>query len=515
MEKNELAIADITTISKLQSAGVKVPKTQEKYISNTVTNIAKLTTIQETIKKLQEAGTINPDQASSMVEHVKITESLVLKVGDHDEELKKQKEKIEELADIVNRLKKGQQLTAQELGAFNGQYTEKISEIESKMVQFVTKSEFKQLKKKVTNIETKDKLFGGKIKILERKVNDQDTQLISIDETLQQANCYKKQEVREAFAQLKVESVVLNEYAHNFHWSLSNYLLAYRSIGTELVVGQREKNKFEKIWDKVGEKVVSITEAIPVVGGIFGLIEEGIIAINDQYKEAKFERKMDKINSIITSAVLEEDLNLAVASSAVQIARIKEKEIISKSKEPEQHLMLTENERIIKEIKKFNNKVDDLLTKACKISKTEVTPAGKMAIKDVILFINYIVTHDGVIEVKNDGLGLDKVINEVFCNSIRNTDKAIVTAIEDKIKSISFSTSENGCTICVANEIIYDNELLNHPELLKELGKAYSLNRVLDLSKDLSRELVSEAGNNHDYELILGGLMSLSPDASI
>jgi tetratricopeptide (TPR) repeat protein len=65
---------------------------------------------------------------------------------------------------------------------------------------------------------------------------------------------------------------------------------------------------------------------------------------------------------------------------------------------------------------------------------------------------------------------------------------------------------------CVT-EVIYDNDLLNHPELLKLSVKEFGMSRVLDMSKNLSFELVSEAIEQNSAELLLAGCISLDcPD---
>ena len=61
---------------------------------------------------------------------------------------------------------------------------------------------------------------------------------------------------------------------------------------------------------------------------------------------------------------------------------------------------------------------------------------------------------------------------------------------------------------CVT-EVIYDNDLLNHPELLKLSVKEFGISRVLDMSNSLSSELISEAIGQNNAELLLAGCISL------
>jgi hypothetical protein len=61
-------------------------------------------------------------------------------------------------------------------------------------------------------------------------------------------------------------------------------------------------------------------------------------------------------------------------------------------------------------------------------------------------------------------------------------------------------------------DVIYNNELLNHPDLLKESLKAFNINQILDMSLNLDQGLVDEAVNNNDSSLVLAGLISLAEE---
>ncbi len=61
-------------------------------------------------------------------------------------------------------------------------------------------------------------------------------------------------------------------------------------------------------------------------------------------------------------------------------------------------------------------------------------------------------------------------------------------------------------------DIAYDNELLNHPDLLKESLKAFNINQIIDMSLNLDQRLVDEAVNNNDSSLVLAGLVSLAEE---
>ena len=63
-------------------------------------------------------------------------------------------------------------------------------------------------------------------------------------------------------------------------------------------------------------------------------------------------------------------------------------------------------------------------------------------------------------------------------------------------------------THLVVKEILYDNELLNHPELLKTAFTIFGYSKTLALSSALSAEIISEAVAG-DSDILLAGLTSL------
>jgi predicted nucleic acid-binding Zn-ribbon protein len=89
--------------------------------------------------------------------------------------------------------------------------------------------------------------------------------------------------------------------------------------------------------------------------------------------------------------------------------------------------------------------------------------------------------------------------------------KGRLADLEDDIDSL-INAQENGQTLEVyaLNEIVYDNLLLNHMYLLKEVGKYIRMCDAIGLSGSLSQELVSEAIHNQDQDLVWAGILSLT-----
>jgi tetratricopeptide (TPR) repeat protein len=520
--ETELAVRDFELINKLPHEAVSLVG---MYIQNTLKDLSKLDTVKNKIEELTRSGKINAELAQALQEHAGVTAGLVVQVGANSERLESHNLKIEGLEEKINGLIAGNldmKKLLSNLRKENAQLKEqmqvntaKIQNIEGQIAKLCTKEEFEKATAEFSQTAKKIELFCGKIKVLEDHSQNQDIKLMTIDETLKRSNCFIKENIQRDLEKLKSESPVLFEYANNFYWTLSNYLLAYRAISSGLVDGVRDKNEFEKMWDKVGSKVVTALGSVPVVGGLIGVIEESLSALNNTYQQMKFDRKVAKINEVITGFLLEEDLSLAIASGAIEIATRK-KEYILKQYELEKNKVPSGTKTIKGSIEEkvaaFENKLEKLLTQVTKISKLPDTIAYKMAVEEVVLFINYIATNDVKLVTNENKANLDKVIAEAFMNNIgADTKQAIAGTIKSNEQQ-NKKASEDNCIVALINEINYDNELLNHPDLLKKSLKDFTLNQILDMSLNLDQRLVEEAVNSNDSSLVLAGLVSLAEE---
>lgn len=89
-----------------------------------------------------------------------------------------------------------------------------------------------------------------------------------------------------------------------------------------------------------------------------------------------------------------------------------------------------------------------------------------------------------------------------------NTDR--VLGLRKKIQSIEVELKAQAkIEVGIVNEITYDNELLNYPELFARASKTLGAEKSLELGKYLSTNLLKEAASADDPALVLAGLMSL------
>jgi tetratricopeptide (TPR) repeat protein len=124
------------------------------------------------------------------------------------------------------------------------------------------------------------------------------------------------------------------------------------------------------------------------------------------------------------------------------------------------------------------------------------TPQYKLEVKDTNELLEKFLLGGKALELNNKSL--DDMTNIL-----------LPVKIEDKKKGCCESI-RNKCVIFSVKDMIYDNELLNHPEILRSSVKEFGISRVLDMSSNLSSELISEAIEQNDVELLLAGCISLN-----
>jgi tetratricopeptide (TPR) repeat protein len=525
---HEDAVTDIIDAQRSPISGNKVLDTHTKHM---IKDVIKLDSVQTEVRKLIAAGKVPPELDGIFSSMVQVIGGISARLDDHgkildshDEILADQAAELAQLKDQLNKFQVEYPALLKIVGSMSQEistlqvkvieHDEDILTIKEHMAKLCSKEEFNELASRFEKVEEEQVLFGGKIKLMQGTLDKHETSIMTINNTLEQSNCYNKGKIREGFEALKTEepNEVLYHYANHFYWALSNYLLAYRSISSGAVQGVRDKSKLEKIWDKVGSAVINVTRSIPVAGGILALVEEGIVAVNDHYKSFQFERKVAKINELITSYVLEEDLNLAIASASINIALLKRAEIVGKYQPKPLSMQSTLSKLkgpVEKKMDEFEAKIESLLTKVVKVSKVKESPAAKLAVKDVVLFLNYLATNEVKLVTQDTIESLDQVITNVFENNISNTDQALFKAISANLSAV-YNNNKDKCIIAVVDDITYDNPLLNHPKLFKAASEHFGMNKAVALSQSLSPELITEAISTQDQDLILAGMISLN-----
>ncbi|WP_425364515.1 hypothetical protein [Candidatus Tisiphia endosymbiont of Mystacides longicornis] len=347
-------------------------------------------------------------------------------------------------------------------------------------------------------VAVKTEKLDNRVNLVETDINIIKEWQVYIDDTLLKANVLAEVETKEKFESLEKEhGVELYEYAIKFYGTLTNVLLAYRMISTGVI---KEKKDYSN------EIVKKISKALGL-GDKFSpplIIAEKIMpVVNDFYEKYAGKCKVDPrvIFDNISVPLLERDLNLAIASSAIKIA-IAKKQILKaeETKEPVQ----------IGGVKKWFS--DTFNKQEVKTSKNSIpeSQASKMAAEDVALFIINSIAQSKFGQNSQEAQKLMPKIEELFKDDTET--KQLLTELYNKTHP---QEATKTVVVNVVDEIIYDNPLLNDFKLMEKAAKLFGCDKALNLSKELSQDLIKEAIKNDDHDIILGGLLSLVGEINI
>lgn len=203
-----------------------------------------------------------------------------------------------------------------------------------------------------------------------------------------------------------------------------------------------------------------------------------------------------------------------------------------KDNNTDQLVRYVELQKILRQCKqeyKTSSAIDSILVKY--IPTEEILEIIKTEMSEVGLRVPYLDTKEIVSEytdlqevlneLQSIGVSLEKIksalpYNLTFQHSVApKHEEAINKSIQLlQAKAEVHQNKESPVIANVVTDIIYNNELLNHPDLLKEPLKTFTLNQIIDMSLNLDQRLVDEAVNNYDSTLVLAGLISLAEENS-
>ncbi|HJD60553.1 MAG TPA: tetratricopeptide repeat protein [Rickettsia endosymbiont of Omalisus fontisbellaquei] len=227
------------------------------------------------------------------------------------------------------------------------------------------------------------------------------------------------------------------------------------------------------------------------------LVKDITIKVRDLNKE-----DIEKVTNLMKNLVLE-------GANSAKLAKL-DQEVIRISEEQKRHAtQIKTHTKIIIDIKGTLNLLEEV-TKSMQdqVNSSTMAENQRKEIHEAIMSLD--------VSVKNIIKRVDvqdPIMQEITENMKdlltrkENDTKAFLT-LRHKIKVIEH-TLENSTKVMKIDKVTYDNKLLNHPELLMEVIKIFGASKAVELSKGLSENLLQEAINNNDIEVVIGGMMSL------
>ena len=238
------------------------------------------------------------------------------------------------------------------------------------------------------------------------------------------------------------------------------------------------------------------------------------------------EQKVKKINEIITQHFTINDLKLY--TQEVAIAMLQNPAVqnaIKEQKDNKDPSKLQQAQEAYNGFKKdIDTKLDLLKQEAIGIDEVDVDfrMIAIMSLEHVGTFVEMLCRLDedqsGMSILPRDK-DLIQFINAQVLSETDNIQDQPLQISQEEFKegevaeiqqnAPQFKPHNKKCTIFSVTDIQYDNPLLNNKEILNEALNKYSLSQILDLSLNVNPELINNAIETGDSQLVLAGLMSV------
>jgi tetratricopeptide (TPR) repeat protein len=284
----------------------------------------------------------------------------------------------------------------------------------------------------------------------------------------------------------------LKEYYDGFIYKINeSYIMAMTVNNGTFVIGGNDDT----------EKAGILISLIPLVGDA---ISKGVTSVGDFVKHKEIKNAASNISKLAKGVT---EFEAMMQDSIVNTMVIKEVEL--SNIDPEGYILPHWSSKFKALVAK---KGEDINTKL--YGNRNETPMQKLGYKDACNLVEKIASGSVFLEgefavrVKYN-TKVERVANyttEIIDEEIINCNKKYVQQIEPN-KSICDSVSSCCNVFSLATQ--YDNDILNNPRLLKESLWRYDLSTILNLSNNLNANLISEAIENQNGELLLAGLVSV------
>lgn len=472
MGKDKDCLSDLAQAKELISIS-KDPLVQ-LYVNNTIDNIEKLDSVKSTLAELKKKGE-NIELINAVEDLTDVTSNINLAVHDHKESI--------------------------------DQHTQQIIDINNKTLEVVSN---------VENQEQNINLLLHEIQELKSTVLKQVAKQAETDYILEASQTYKKVLLQEQFKALSEnDSAYAQSFASNLYSHLEIFNLAQQGLFN------LSQDTLTSDW------VANVLKAVPAIGNTLEAINTYANKAYGAIDTITKEQKIKKINEILVQHFAINDLKLYTQEVAINMIKnpFIHNAINDQNNQEEDLSKLAQMKQDFDEFKdKTNQHIEQLKQKAVGIDALDIefSHVSSLSLEHVGMFVEMLCRLDeqngrSILPQDKD---LETFINQtVFPETNHNIQEQAFSAHipEEELKEVETIKASDSkkykahkkCEIFAVQDVVYNNPLLNNPEILSQSLNKYSLSQILDLSINVNAELINYAIDTNDSAMLLAGLISV------
>lgn len=273
--------------------------------------------------------------------------------------------------------------------------------------------------------------------------------------------------IKKEIDELQKDSPEMYEYFKTLNFIISNTFFSYKYISSGEI--QKDYTTDTTDLEKITVSAAKLgfandfIKTVPIIGGVASLIEKAIDSVYQEVKEVRGKNKVNAISFIIKEKFqFSQEMEVAISKSVLQITKDKKEEILNHTTKEISSLdkikdqLKTLKQKILPEIKLHN----------------EQSPQVEKAIIDSVTLLAYLILEHQTV-AKED---LTQHFLKALDTEYLPTQASEAQPQEQKIDMVPQEPKpqEQKCLIFALTSIIYDNPLLNNPEL-----SPHELNEIL------------------------------------
>lgn len=285
----------------------------------------------------------------------------------------------------------------------------------------------------------------------------------------------------------------VNEYGKNFYNAMVSFSIANQIEPSSSVIRDslnRTKAHIADEWYEEARELINQTE---IQGYEFDKLRTAENKLNEAIKlidMPKYHEELKRVLTIMAEHEKNQDQQLLLLQSSIENEADKLEKCITE---------------IQIKTKNMTGNFEDLEYALKQIHDNQIGDRKKIQSLEIVSDQIY----RRCIELESNG----KITQEDLQYVSKELEKVNTHTVELRAE-LNLINNKSTKIFCL-HRTVYDNELLNHPEIFNKLSEVCSSNKVLELSAQISPLLINEAIQDDNIDLLLGGLMSLDASDSV